>query len=58
MDRASQALAADIPCDAPGSFRARADCSDVPRTTLQHGREVEGYCVKCRHFRAASQRYT
>ena len=36
MDKASQELARSVPEGVSKSFRARADHSDVPRTTLQH----------------------
>jgi hypothetical protein len=36
MDRASQALAQGVPPGVPSSYRALADHSDVPRSTLHH----------------------
>lgn len=36
MDKASQELTRTVPEGESKSFRARADRSDVPRTTLQH----------------------
>ena len=43
MDRASRALAQDVPSEVPNSYRALADHSGVPRSTLhyrEHGRQT------------------
>ncbi|CZT11987.1 uncharacterized protein RAG0_15987 [Rhynchosporium agropyri] len=36
MDRASQVLAQGVPPGVPGSYRARADHSNVPRSILHY----------------------
>jgi hypothetical protein len=44
MDRASQALAQDVPCGVRNTYRALADHHDVPRSTLHdraHGRRSQ-----------------
>ena len=53
MDKPSQVLAEGLPEGMPKSFRALADYSDVPRTTLQH--RVHGR--RSKEEKAQSQHY-
>ncbi|KAL6712956.1 hypothetical protein ACLMJK_009511 [Lecanora helva] len=53
MDKASQVLAQSLPEGTPKSFRALADHSDVPRTTLQHrarGRRSKEEKAQSQHY--------
>lgn len=53
MDKASQVLAQGLPEGVPNSFRALADHSDVPRTTLQHrarGRRSKEEKAQSQHY--------
>ena len=53
MDKPSQVLAQGLPEGMRKSFRALADHSDIPRTTLQHrahGRRSEEEKAQCQHY--------